>query len=115
MRDITVSDCPICARGYPLDLLAELPIIWLTGGIDAPLPGYACVAAKRQVAEPFELSEAERIGFWEDCMRAARTLARPIQPAQDELGDSRQHDSALAHASLSAVRGRPLRGPLDQQ
>jgi diadenosine tetraphosphate (Ap4A) HIT family hydrolase len=80
MRDITVSDCPICARGYPLDLLAELPTTWVTGGIDAPLPGYACVVAKRHVAEPFELSEAERIGFWEDCMRAARTLARLYNP-----------------------------------
>ena len=59
MPDITVIDCPICARGYPLDVLAEFPTTWVTGGIEAPLPGYACVVAKRHVTEPFELGEAE--------------------------------------------------------
>lgn len=79
-----VSDCPVCARGYPLDVLAEFPTTWVTGGIQAPLPGYACVVAKRHVVEPFELGETERIAFWEDAMRAARA-GPPLRPAQDEL------------------------------
>lgn len=80
MPGITVSDCPICARGYPLDVLAEFPTTWVTGGIEAPLPGYGCVVAKRHVTEPFELGEAERLAFWEDSMRAARALARLFNP-----------------------------------
>ncbi len=80
MPGITVSDCPICVRGYPLDVLAEFPTTWVTDGIEAPLPGYACVVAKRHVAEPFELGEAERVAFWEDSMCTARALARLFKP-----------------------------------
>ena len=73
-------DCPICSRGQPLDVLAEFAHTWVTGGIEAPLPGYACVVAKRHVTEPFELGEAERIAFWEESMRTARVLARLFNP-----------------------------------
>ena len=73
-------DCPICALGYPLDVLAELTATWVTGATEAPLPGYVCVVAKRHVAEPFELDGAERTAFWEDCMQAARTLAHLYNP-----------------------------------
>jgi diadenosine tetraphosphate (Ap4A) HIT family hydrolase len=78
--DGLIPGCPICARGSPFDVLAELPSTWVTGGIDAPLPGYACVVSKRHVAEPFELRKADQIGFWEDCMQAARALARLFNP-----------------------------------
>lgn len=78
--DALIPSCPICARGSPLDVLAELPSTWVTGGIDAPLPGYLCVVSKRHAAEPFELGKADQIGFWEDCMRAARTLTSHYAP-----------------------------------
>jgi len=74
------APCPICVSGIPVGLLADLPTTWVTGGIDAPLPGYACVVAKRHVVEPFELEGAEQLGFWEDCMRTARALARLYNP-----------------------------------
>ncbi len=72
--------CPICERGSPLDVIAELPASWISAPPAAPLPGYACVVAKRHVVEPFELQLKERLAFWEDCMLAGRALHQLLQP-----------------------------------
>jgi diadenosine tetraphosphate (Ap4A) HIT family hydrolase len=75
--------CPICSHpggGRPDDVVADLAVTWVTAGTDAPLPGYACVVAKRHVTEPYELEERERAAFWQDCMIAARGLADLFQP-----------------------------------
>lgn len=76
------ESCPICARGEPLDLLAEFPETWITGGRRAPLPGYACVVSKHHVVEPFHLPETEAAAFWKDAMLAARALDRLFNPAK---------------------------------
>src|SRR5438045_4967019 len=74
--------CPICRRGKPNDVLAELSASWATGGRVAPLPGYLCVVAKTHVVEPFELPPPERAAFWEDCLAAAAVLQRLYRPAK---------------------------------
>jgi diadenosine tetraphosphate (Ap4A) HIT family hydrolase len=74
--------CPICAAGRPLDAIAELAVSWVTAAAEAPLPGYACVVARRHVVEPFELPPAERAAFWEDAMLAARVLHELYEPAK---------------------------------
>jgi diadenosine tetraphosphate (Ap4A) HIT family hydrolase len=76
--------CPICSRPSrrPNDVVANLAVSWVTAGTNAPLPGYACVVAKRHVVEPYELAERERAAFWEDCMLAARGLADLFQPVK---------------------------------
>ena len=76
--------CPICAHpgGRPDDVVADLAVAWVTAGTNAPLPGYACVVAKRHVVEPYELAERERAAFWQDCMIAARGLAGLFQPVK---------------------------------
>jgi diadenosine tetraphosphate (Ap4A) HIT family hydrolase len=74
--------CPICshANHRPNDVVADLGVAWVTAGASAPLPGYACVVAKRHVVEPYELPEQERAEFWEACMIAAKGLADLFQP-----------------------------------
>jgi diadenosine tetraphosphate (Ap4A) HIT family hydrolase len=72
--------CPICSRGEPLEVLADLDHAWITGGEIAPLPGYACVVSKQHVVEPFQLSGAEAAAFWSDAMLAARALDRLFMP-----------------------------------
>jgi diadenosine tetraphosphate (Ap4A) HIT family hydrolase len=74
------SQCPICVRGKPLDIVAELPASWVTAGQMAPLPGYAAVVSKRHVVEPFELSAREQMAFWVDALRAAQALFDLFQP-----------------------------------
>ena len=37
-------------------VVAELSFSWVTAPREAPLPGYACVVAKRHVEEPFHLA-----------------------------------------------------------
>ena len=70
------ESCPICRRGEPLDVLAEFPETWITGGTDAPLPGYACVVSKHHVVEPFQLPPADAAMFWGEAMVAAEALSR---------------------------------------
>jgi len=74
------ASCPICARGHPLDVLADLPASWITAPPAAPLPGYACVVARLHVIEPFELDPPDRLAFWEDCMLAGRALNSLFSP-----------------------------------
>jgi diadenosine tetraphosphate (Ap4A) HIT family hydrolase len=78
------GSCPICSRpgGRPADILAELSASWVTAPIEAPLPGYVCVVAKRHVAEPFELTTDESAAFWGDCMTVARALSALVQPTK---------------------------------
>jgi diadenosine tetraphosphate (Ap4A) HIT family hydrolase len=76
------SDCPICLRGHPLDLIAEFPATWASAGREAPLPGYACVVSKLHVVEPYELSSEDGSAFWEEAMVVARVLAELFQPVK---------------------------------
>jgi len=48
------DSCPICARGEPLDVLADFLATWITAGEEAPLPGYACVVSKIHVTRPID-------------------------------------------------------------
>ena len=66
----TAAACPICTRGEPLDIVADLGVAWVTAPPAAALPGYACVVAKRHVVEPFELAEtaySDGIKGWTGC------------------------------------------------
>ena len=89
--------CPICVRGEPRDVLASLPATWITGGVEAPLPGYACVVAKQHVVEPFELPARERTAFWRDAMLAARVLHELCKPAKMNY---EIHGNTLPHLHL---------------
>ena len=80
--DSPEPDCPICANGEPLDVVAELETTWITAPVEAPLPGYVCVVSKRHVAEPFELPAPELIAFWQEAMLAAQTVNELYRPTK---------------------------------
>jgi diadenosine tetraphosphate (Ap4A) HIT family hydrolase len=79
-----VASCPICSgtAGQPAGVVAELTTVWVTAPTHAPLPGYACVVAKRHVVEPYHLVDRERAVFWEECLLVARTLSDLFQAAK---------------------------------
>jgi diadenosine tetraphosphate (Ap4A) HIT family hydrolase len=108
------TPCPICARGAPLDVVAELATTWVTAGTEAPLPGYACVVAKRHVVEPFELADQERIAFWEEAIRVARVLHELFEPIKMNY---EIHGNRIPHLHMHLFprfRGDPYEGlPLD--
>jgi diadenosine tetraphosphate (Ap4A) HIT family hydrolase len=70
------SNCPICRRGRPLDVLVELSATWVTAGRQAPLPGYVCIVSKIHVDEPFHLRGAARQAFWDDVSGVGEALQR---------------------------------------
>lgn len=86
--------CPICLRGTPLDVIAELDATWVTAAEEAPLPGYACVVARRHVVEPFQLPAAELDTFWSEAMlvaRAVHDLVRPVKMNYEIHGNTIPH------------------------
>lgn len=110
--------CLICSHPgrRPDDVVANLTVAWVTAGTNAPLPGYACVVAKRHVVEPYELAERERAAFWEDCMTAARGLADLLQPAKMNY---EIHGNTIPHLHMHLhprFVGDPYEGrPIDNQ
>lgn len=108
------ESCAICARGEPLDVLAEFPESWVTAGEEAPLPGYACVVSKHHVVEPFHLSSDDSAAFWKDAMLAAQALDRLFDPAKMNY---EIHGNTIPHLHLHLFprfSGDPfVGGPID--
>jgi len=106
--------CPICERGAPLDVIAELEASWVTAGEEAPLPGYACVVCKRHVVEPFDLPAAESAAFWREAMLVARALHGLLEPAKMNY---QIHGNTIPHLHMHLFprfAGDPYEGgPID--
>lgn len=69
------AGCPICQRGVPLDVIAELGASWLTMGEAAPMRGYVCVVFRRHAVELHDLSGAEAAAFIHDVQRVSAAVA----------------------------------------
>jgi diadenosine tetraphosphate (Ap4A) HIT family hydrolase len=91
------NSCPICVDGEPRHVIADLDVTWVTAAPKAPLPGYACVVAKRHVVEPFELPPNEVALFWDEAMAVARALHRLLQPPKLNY---EIHGNTLPHLHL---------------
>jgi diadenosine tetraphosphate (Ap4A) HIT family hydrolase len=108
------GSCPICTRGAPFDVIAELDATWVTGGGEAPLPGYACVVSKQHVVEPFQLPEPALAAFWSESMLVARALDDLFEPARMNY---EIHGNTIPHLHLHLFprfRGDPyVGGPID--
>jgi diadenosine tetraphosphate (Ap4A) HIT family hydrolase len=63
------SACPICRRGTPTDVVAELDSSWVTMSASAPLRGYACLVFRRHAVELHDLSHSEGVAFMSDIRR----------------------------------------------
>src|SRR5207249_2771514 len=74
--------CVICSNPdrQPRGVIADLTTCWVTAEKRAPLPGYVCVVAKTHVREPFELPDAERQVFFNECMIVAQALNQLLLP-----------------------------------
>jgi diadenosine tetraphosphate (Ap4A) HIT family hydrolase len=70
------SNCPICERGTPFDVIADLQATWVTAPPEALLPGYVCIVSKVHVREPFELHGDDRPAFWDDVSTVAEAVQR---------------------------------------
>ena len=107
--------CPICRDGRPLDVVGELPSVWVTAPAAAPLPGYVCVVSKRHVVEPFHLSDAESAAFWADCIHVSTALDAALQPSKMNY---EIHGNTIPHLHLhlyprypgDPYAGRPIDG-----
>jgi diadenosine tetraphosphate (Ap4A) HIT family hydrolase len=119
VKDDRVSDgdqtgaadaCPICRRGRPLDVIAELRTTWVTAQASAPLPGYACVVAKRHVEEPFLLPDDELVAFWRESMVVACALDELFRPLKINY---EIHGNTIPHLHLHLFprfQGDPYEG-----
>jgi len=96
-RGSRLPSCPICTRGEPLDLIGELPAVWITAPEATPLPGSLCLVAKRHVREPFELPEDERGQFWADIDMVAKAVSEQLQPSKINY---EIHGNTLDHLHL---------------
>jgi diadenosine tetraphosphate (Ap4A) HIT family hydrolase len=69
------ENCPICRRGGPLDVIAELDASWVTMSEAAPMRGYACVVFRRHAVELHDLSPAEGAAFMQEVQRVSGAVA----------------------------------------
>jgi diadenosine tetraphosphate (Ap4A) HIT family hydrolase len=96
-------------------VIADLPTIWVTAPLRAPLPGYACVVSKRHVVEPFELDEPQFSAFWAESMSVAAALSELLRPSKMNY---EIHGNTIAHLHLhlyprfagDPFQGRPIDG-----
>ncbi|HEU5085389.1 MAG TPA: VOC family protein [Acidimicrobiales bacterium] len=93
----TPAGCPICQAGRPRDVLVELATCWVTGGSEAPLPGYVCVVAREHHNEPFEMTADEQARFWQEAMVVAGAVARVVRPVKLNY---EIHGNTLPHLHL---------------
>ena|SRR6185437_11301934 len=67
--------CPICLRGEPLDIVANLESSWVTMQESAPVRGYVCLVSRTHVVELHDLSESEASAFMRDARRVSKALS----------------------------------------
>ena len=97
--------CPICERGEPLAVVAELATSWVSTGVDAD-PGYACVIYRRHVEEPYELSAEEGAAYWGEVMLVARALVQNTRPRKMNY---EIHGNTIPHLHTHLLPQSPAR------
>lgn len=69
------SACPICQRGYALDIIKDLEMSWLTMfEAQATMRGYVCLVAKRHIVELHEFTETESQAFMRDMHKVSQAV-----------------------------------------
>lgn len=72
----TPAGCPICTRGEPSSIIAELPASWVVmGEANPPLPGTCALFLKRHAIELHDLTEEEGAAWMRDIRHLSRVLA----------------------------------------
>jgi diadenosine tetraphosphate (Ap4A) HIT family hydrolase len=68
------ESCPVCLRGQPSDMIAQLDASYLIAAEDGPMKGYCFLLLKRHAIELYELSTEEANDFMQDVQRTAKAL-----------------------------------------
>lgn len=66
--------CPICLRGQPLGVMAELEATYLTSGPNSPTRGYCALVLKRHAVELHELGREEAHALMSDLQRVSQAV-----------------------------------------
>ncbi len=75
-RLLSGETCPICVRGHPTSILAQLETSWVVMGEDPPpLPGACALFFRRHVIELHDLTSDEAAGYMRDIQRLSRALS----------------------------------------
>jgi diadenosine tetraphosphate (Ap4A) HIT family hydrolase len=106
--------CPICRRGRPLDVVAELEVSWVTMQEAAPVRGYVCLVSRIHAVELHDLSESAASAF----MRDARKVSRAIATITSAVKLNYEiHGNSIPHLHMHffpRFRGDPFEGrPID--
>jgi diadenosine tetraphosphate (Ap4A) HIT family hydrolase len=108
--------CPICVRGAPTHVIAELPGCWLTMADHAPpaLPGTCALFFRRHVVELHDLGADEAAQF----MAAIQSVSRCLLEASGALKINVEvHGNTIPHLHMHffpRFRGDPFEaGPID--
>ena len=86
--------CPICLRGRPLDVIAELACSDLTATEQACLKGQCCLVYRRHAVELHDLSDAEAGTFLHDLRRVSAALKQVTGAAKLNL---ELHGNTIPH------------------
>lgn len=73
-RLIGGESCPICARGKPTNIIAELDASYLTAGEQTSIRGACTLFFKRHAVELYELSPDELTAFMRDAQKASKAV-----------------------------------------
>jgi predicted kinase/diadenosine tetraphosphate (Ap4A) HIT family hydrolase len=117
------EDCPVCTEvasegadnreGY---FVTDLRVSRLRLSREQHVPGWCVLLSRRHVREPHELSEAERIAFFDDMVRVGDALERvygALKINYQILGNAVPHLHAHVHPRFygDPYPGRPVSGP----
>lgn len=67
--------CPICQRGEPLDIIAELETSRVTAQEAAPVRGYVCLVSRIHAVELHDLGAAAAAAFMRDAQLTSKVLS----------------------------------------
>ena len=97
-RLVSRDGCPICLRGRPTNVIAELETSWVTMGEEgAPLRGSCALFFRQHAIELHELSPDEAAAYMRDIQR----LSRAVQSATGALKMNYEvHGNTIPHLHM---------------
>jgi diadenosine tetraphosphate (Ap4A) HIT family hydrolase len=105
--------CPICQRGQPLDVIAELEASWATMQEAAPMSGYVCLVSRTHAIELHDLALDTAAALMRDMQKVSKAIATVTGPVKINY---EIHGNSLPHLHMhffprhrgDAFEGRPI-------
>jgi diadenosine tetraphosphate (Ap4A) HIT family hydrolase len=107
------TECPICRRGEPLDLVAGLEASWVTMQEAAPVRGYVCLVSRIHSVDLHDLPTMAAAAFMRDAQLTSKvvaTLTGAVKMNYEIHGNSLPHLHMHFFARYRGDRfeGRPI-------